>query len=464
MRPQSRWVSADWFALGTVLVIATAVRLPRLGTPAGTVFDEVYYATDACLYLHPGDADLCGAERPLSSEHPPLGKWVIALGIRLLGFDPAGWRAASLVLGVATVAVVYVLARRLAASTMAAVTASGLLAVDLLHITSSRTATLDVLVTAMATTAVLTASMAGPSSRTWTWPLLTGVLLGAAVATKWSGVLVVPLLVWLLVSDETGRRRKRPFLPELIRLAVCLVAVPAAVYISSYAGRLSGDLLAAPWARSSWVWMFLARQRSMLGTHIDLTTAGNNYVSPPWSWVLLKRPVAYAFDGADGRYREVLALGSPVAWWLGLAALGVSTVLWRRSRDPLVRRAHAVAVVGFASAYLPWFVVYLSRDYVFNYYLLPALPFMYLSAGLCASALLVNWPGRAAVATTAAAVLVASAWLYPLAVGLPLTYEQWASRMLFDACAPQFDSLEAAQERPTPQPLAQAPPRGWCWI
>ena len=37
--------------------------------------------------------------------------------------------------------------------------------------------------------------------------------------------------------------------------------------------------------------------------------------SPPWPWIALKRPVAYYFSAEGGSYREILALGNPLAWW-----------------------------------------------------------------------------------------------------------------------------------------------------
>ena len=58
----------------------------------------------------------------------------------------------------------------------------------------------------------------------------------------------------------------------------------------------------------------------MLDFHTALS-GDHPYQSPPWSWPLIKRPVAYWFADEGGAYREILAMGNPLVWWPGLVAL-----------------------------------------------------------------------------------------------------------------------------------------------
>ena len=88
------------------MALALITRLPLLGYPKVLVFDEVYYATDAVDTLQ------WGAEHG-RAKHPPLGKWLIASGIRVFGFAPFGWRFASLIAGVIVVGLVAATVRRL---------------------------------------------------------------------------------------------------------------------------------------------------------------------------------------------------------------------------------------------------------------------------------------------------------------------------------------------------------------
>ena len=59
-RPRG-WSRLDWAALLAVTAGAAIVRLPALNRPLGFVFDEIFYARNACRYVI-GTID-CGIER-----------------------------------------------------------------------------------------------------------------------------------------------------------------------------------------------------------------------------------------------------------------------------------------------------------------------------------------------------------------------------------------------------------------
>ncbi len=109
-----------WAATLLVGLIAGLLRVVRLDLPAGRIFDEVYYVCDAQNLLRFGveaatvpnsDGDPRAAWRceptgePGFIVHPPLGKWLIAIGLRLFGVDEFGWRIAAAVAGTLTVVV-----------------------------------------------------------------------------------------------------------------------------------------------------------------------------------------------------------------------------------------------------------------------------------------------------------------------------------------------------------------------
>src|SRR3954454_1465226 len=105
---------AGWIGPLLVTVLGGVLRFWNLGQPRAFVFDETYYAKDAWALLHYGyeqdfieNADqkiLKGnldvfASTPSYVVHPPLGKWIIAVGEKFFGLDPFGWRFAVAVLG-----------------------------------------------------------------------------------------------------------------------------------------------------------------------------------------------------------------------------------------------------------------------------------------------------------------------------------------------------------------------------
>jgi len=240
---------------------------------------------------------------------------------------------------------------------------------------------------------------------------------------------------------------------------VLLGVVPLVVYIASYTGRMPGVILALPWETGS-VWRGIwDHQNAMLEFH---TTLGGDhpYQSPPWSWPLLRRPVAYWFSDEGGTYREILALGNPVFWWPGLVALGVLGITWWRARWAW-DRPEPVILAAAAATYLPWLVLSGGRSQTFLWYFLPTVPFLALALGVLAARAWQRTVGRVAVVTYGLLIAVSLALYVPVLTALPLDPEGWRLRMLFSDC----DRAGApAQSLPDDSSSQGVPPDGWCWI
>ncbi len=464
MRPTAVERLRHWWAdialASGLAFLAGLLRLVALGRPAERYFDEWFYASDACVYVE--NTSVCGYDAAVSKEHPPLGKWLISLGIEVFGFNPTAWRLVPALLGTLTVVLLYVLARRVGLGRAGSAAAGLLFGIDPMHVALSRIAMLDVFVTFFGLLAVLMALESYRAARPGTWYVATGMALGCAVACKWSGVFVAPLLVVVLVA---GVRRRAPELTVVgaVRraapaLVVALVLVPTTVYVVSFAGRLDGSVLSAPWHAGSWWRAFVRRQAFMLQFHSSLEGVFP-FLSRPWSWFVLKRPVRMYFVDDGTRYRDILAVGNPVTWWTGLIAVAYS------ARRVVVDRridVHLLAVGGFLFLYVPWFVLGLSRSFTFAFYVLPVLPFVFLATGAVVDRAWRTIRGRAVVAVGAAAALAVAVFLAPVIYGVPLSYDAWVARMLFQDCGPLTPRDGAPQVRPTQK--VEGPPPGWCWI
>src|SRR3990172_6875860 len=129
---RAAWLPADTRALIMITVLAGLFRLIGLGAPSQIVFDEAYYARDACWYVYRSEA-VCTLRGETSRVHPPFAKWLTAVGIRLFGYTPFGWRVAAWAAGTLSISLLYLLARRLLLSTAGAAIAPRLLALDFLH-------------------------------------------------------------------------------------------------------------------------------------------------------------------------------------------------------------------------------------------------------------------------------------------------------------------------------------------
>ncbi len=225
-----------WTGPLAVTLLAAVLRLVGLGHPHSLVFDETYYVKDGWSIVHlgyegtwppnpTGDGARTTDQRFASGEtdiftsaaefiaHPPLGKYLIGLGMLLFGADSSfGWRFTVAVLGTATVLLTALIARSLFRSTMIGTLAGFLLAIDGQAIVLSRVTLLDGIVTFF----VLLGAGALLLDRRWAqrrlddwvlrrakanrdtlwgpvllwrpWLLAMGIALGLASATKWSGL------------------------------------------------------------------------------------------------------------------------------------------------------------------------------------------------------------------------------------------------------------------------------------
>jgi dolichyl-phosphate-mannose-protein mannosyltransferase len=485
-----RWTRLDTAAIVLVTLVAALLRLVSLNRPIGLIFDEIFYAQDACWYVA-GTESVCGITDLVSRAHPPLGKWLIGSGIAAFGYNPFGWRIAVAVAGIVTVALVYLLAWRLLrtvargrGATVGAFAASGLLATDFLHLVHSRVAMLDSLIVLFVVGAVTSIVLDRDRDREradapwwWRlalgrpWRLAAGICIGAATAVKWSGAYVAPAVIGLVIAWEIiERRRADPEAGwmaavgsavhrEALPTAVLLGVVPLLVYVASYTGRMPGSLIGLPWEHGT-VWRGIwEHQRAMLDFHTGLG-GDHPYQSPPWSWPLLRRPVAYWFGEDGGAYREILALGNPAVWWPGLAALLVLVATWARGGWAWLR-PEPVILAGAAATHLPWLILSGDRSQTFLWYFLPTVPFLCLALGFLAARAWERVSGRAAAAIYALVVMGSFIFYLPLLTALPISPEAWQTRMLFRDCERPGAPAQALPDDTTSE---GAPPAGWCWI
>jgi dolichyl-phosphate-mannose--protein O-mannosyl transferase len=462
--PRARWTSRDGVALLLITAAAAWLRADHLGRPAVVVFDEFFYARESCFLVYRSE-QLCGVGELAVSPHPPLGKWLIALGIRTFGYEPLGWRIAALVAGIATIALVYLLARWTIGSTLGAALAAGLFAIDPLHFVHSRIAMLDVFVTAFVVAAFVCLALdhrhqhAEHGSRGWSafadrrWLLAAGALGGAAAATKWVGFLAVAGVLGFALasawSGATGERARDRALSALRRewavVLVATVVLPLAVYTASFIGAVDGDVLAPPWQTGSWARNFLAAQKEMLAFHLHIRDV-SPYTSPAWSWPLIRRPVVYYAHSSGTTYREILAIGNPIVWWasiLALVALAIRASS-RRGRNG----AGLPIVAGFGLLYFPWLVVSTERSFTFLFYLLPAVPFMCLAIAAVADRWAGSSRGRAAITAFCLAAVASFVFFHPVLTAAAMSPAAAEARHWFDDCDVAAGTLA---------------PEGWCW-
>ncbi|MFM1937545.1 MAG: hypothetical protein RLZZ320_403 [Actinomycetota bacterium] len=402
-------------ALLSILLFSALTRFINLGRPSELVFDEVYYVDGARDYLaHGVELDSGAAEFIV---HPPVGKWLIALGIQVFGDNPFGWRFSAASIGTISILLVYLIAKQLFRSEFVSLVAAALMSLDGLHLVMSRTALLDIFLSFF----ILLAFYLLIKEKLW-WA---GVVFGLALGTKWSAVYVlVAVGIYLLIA-------KRRFILTPTQFGL----LPLAVYLSSWFGWfLSSD----GWSRSSKsnpLASLFNYHSEILNFHTGLTT-DHSYQASAWNWLILGRPTSFFYDdpkscGAESCSQEVLAIGTPILWWAGLIAIFVAIGYFIYRRE----KSNGLILLFLLSSYLPW-LAFPERT-TFFFYAIAFQPFLILCLAFVLSKFLEDEVTRKVRQQYAlvgvALVALFFAYFYPIFVGQIINYSDWYALMWFSS-------------------------------
>lgn len=440
-RLPSRVVTRNgWIATVVTTLIAAFTRLWNLGSPHEIMFDETYYVKDAYSIWHLGyegtwaqnanASFVRGNFSTLSPEasfvvHPPLGKWLIAMGMEAVG--PAsswGWRLAVALAGIATVFLLCRLVWRLFPSPLLVGLAGLFLAIDGVGITESRIGLLDGFIGFFALAAVycivrdrqsqreriarlLEGTAAGalaPKAGWRPWMISAGVLLGCACSVKWSGLyLLATIGIMTVIWDGTALRAVKAKVWKLETLVsrgwgnfMRLVPVAGVTYLLSWFGWfMNPSAYKHGWAaaeraagRGSWlpdsIADFIEYHRAIYEFHVGLSTP-HSYMAKPSGWLLQMRPTSFYWQsndtlGADAYQcdtrncvRAITSIGNIPIWWAAFVAVFVVVAYVALKRD----WRGWVVLAGYIGLYLPWFM-YWDRT-IFTFYTVAFVPFVVLA-------------------------------------------------------------------------------------
>ncbi len=358
-------------------------------------FDEIYHGRTAFEHLH--------AMEPYEWTHPPLGKLIIGVGIKLFGMSPFGWRIMGALFGILLIPLIYALARLAFPRGPYAFGAAALYALDFMRYTQTRIGTVDVYVVFFVLASYLfmcryylsalkplaLAGLAEQGKKEGKAPqlakpdycslALSGLFFGLGAATKWNavysgaGLALVFFIAFIrrLAFDfkRAGPSRLGVFGRASALLGYCVLSfilLPLALYVAAYL-----PTLAVPGHDWASIWRY---QGQMFNYHSKLV-AEHSFSSPWWQWPLMIKPVWYfkAEGLKQGWTSTIVALGNPLIWWPSLLSSVAALFLALRRRD----WRFLPIIAGFFAQYIPWVLV---PRLTFLYHYFPAIPFALLSS------------------------------------------------------------------------------------
>jgi len=355
------------------LVDEASVVPEKISYLNSTYFDEVYHARTAYEHIN--------KMIPYEWTHPPLGKIIIGLPVRILGMTPFAYRLMGELAGIAMLIVIYILAKRMFSDARYAVLASVLLAADTMHFVQTRIATVDsfLVLFIMLSYLFIYQYIKCRDSDDLIIKLLnlffSGVFIGAAIATKWSAMYGAVGLAIIFFIDFFKRMsnkyhnfiwKKQVFI-IILSCFIFFMLIPFGIYILSYSPFFETKFgTVNPFGE------FIKLQQRMYKYHAELK-ATHPYSSPWYLWPLDIKPVWY-YKGIvpKGLTATIVAIGNPIIWWSGIAAvfwLIKEVVVHRKQRDIFI-------IIALLALYLPY--AFIPRV-MFLYHYFPVVPFLILA-------------------------------------------------------------------------------------
>ena len=401
------WAYRSVLVLSAVMVLVGLwARVWKLGFPGQRIWDEIYFPVMARKFLEGTyQFDL----------HPPLGKFIIAVGIAVFGDTPIGWRVMPLLFGCAMIPLGAALGWYLMREKVAALLLAAFIAGETFLIAYSRIGIMDGILVFF-TLATLLAALRVERRGQVLW---VAVLLGLAISVKWAVFMVVFPVGYVLWRKG------------LLRDFVASLWVSAVLYIVIvYVGALVA-VTTNPWEAWQWTWSWHLKAAEKITAAIP-----NSWGSPWWSWPLMLRPIRLSnlFATASGDLQVISTLGNPVLWYGSTLAVVAGIVEAARrlvARKPIADDPLVPILLGYVFLLLPW-IPGTRIPYIYNYLPSYAFALMALVYWLVRLWRRPPWGPWVVVAFTALA-LAATIFFLPLAMGLPLSPEAMQRRVWMDS-------------------------------
>ena len=332
-------------------------------------FDEIYHGRTAYENIK--------NIYPYEITHPPLGKIIISLGIRIFGMTPFGYRFMGAFFGVLMLLPLYILLKNMFGKTKVAMCGTLLFAFEFMHFTQTRIATIDTygvfftLLSFLFMWRWMTAPYTAKLRTTWLDLFLCGLSFGLGCACKWTvlyagvGLATLWLLRAIMKYRAVGLGHYGRELLGTIGLSVLFfIVIPVIIYCLSYIpyGLALGYKMPGMLTDGNYYKLIWDNQVYMLTYHNGVNQT-HPYSSRWYQWLFDVRPILYYLQYNGETKSAFGAFNSPLISWAGLAALiSIVFAFWKR------RKPQAVLIwAGYLCQFLPW-VIITRTTFAYHYF------------------------------------------------------------------------------------------------
>ena len=413
------------------VVIDEANTVPaKISYKNSAYFDEVYFARSAYEYIHGIPTN--------EWVHPPLGKLIMMIPVLLFGMNTFAYRLMGNIAGILMIPVIYSLAKNIFKNRKWAILAAILMTFDSFHFAQTRMGTVDSFLVLFMMLSVLfmykyiVMDKKEKISKKLKNLFLSGLFIGCAIATKWTGLYVglgLAIVFFIhLIFQNTGKKKNKDKDKDLAKIILCcvlfFVVVPIVIYVLSY--------LLFPMVypdKVEGISGIIEQTKNMFSYHSKLT-ATHDFASKWYTWPVMYKPVWYYVGYYGGNIKStIVGIGNPAIWWFGIVAsifTLVMAILKRRKEDLFI-------LTFILCTWLPY--LFIGRV-MFMYHYFPTLPFIMLAIVGLIKFITEKIKNNSIYLFYVAIVVLLFICFYPVISGMPTTSEyidslKWLSSWIF---------------------------------
>jgi len=387
---------------------AAVLRVLWLDRPLGSlIFDEKYYVNVARIILRlPHDPDVY-ENAPLgldpNHEHPFLGKGLIALSMAAFGDNAYGWRIPSVVFGLASILILYLLVKKMSGRSGLALFTTYLFTFDNLVYVHSRIATLDIF--------MLTFMLLGFYLYFTGHHHLSAFSMALSTLSKLGGLYGFAAVVAFHLAKALAQRGEtdwKTVLSWLERYALTYIA--AGLIILTIVDRLWVGYQ-SPFEHMAFIYQYTGALK------VTSPRQPGEIWSYPWEWLINKVEIpylrvdvnVYADHELTRTYPSILFKGAmnPLILYLTIPSMIYAAYAWYESRSQVA----LFSLAWFIFTYLPFYPMSLiGHRIMYIFYFLNTVPSVCLAT---AYLFLDQRPHRIIIIAYCAAVLAGFAYMFP---------------------------------------------------
>ena len=336
-----------------------------------TYFDEIYHVRNAY--------EIANNQKMYTAVHPLLGTEIIALGIKIFGMNPFGFRIMGVIFSSLMLPLIYLIIKEITNNKFA-LYGSVLMFGEFMHYTTGRIGTLEpfsiffIMAMFYFMIKAIKINYVTNLKKHLTYLFLSGLFMSFAISTKWTGcygavglaIIYFIFNIKCFISEKDNPKRNLNTIELLLFSILFFVIIPIIIYVSSFI--FVPMYFDCPNNFKEFIDQVIEYNTYMATYHFGLDST-HPYSSKWYMWLFNIRPIWYYVKRMTNSIMTITCMNNPLINLSGILAIiyGFYQIFKNKSKPFMVM------IIMYLSLLLPW--IFVERT-TFAYHYYPCIPFL----------------------------------------------------------------------------------------